>query len=66
MKKLAIAAIPLLLGGCTDYGECLDGHYQTYMQSQWTGKVMVTYPVTYWVCDRYEFPEGRPVDAPKK
>lgn len=52
---LALAAIPLLVTGCTDSDPrpCLADHQVTELIPMSTGKTVLFIPYTHTVCDRY-------------
>lgn len=59
MKKLLLCALVSLLG-CKDYGRCLESHKETIVYYVQVGQVMIPVFNEDTICDRYEFPEGRP------
>lgn len=56
MRTRFVIFAALLLVGCTDKGECLAHHYQPIITM--AGKVPIVTMVR--ICDRWEFPEGKP------
>jgi hypothetical protein len=71
MKKLALALTSLaLLSSCIDRGRCLESHVVHHPETFWIEFQhigTVNMPVTHvipahdeTVCDRWEFPNGRP------
>lgn len=72
--ELLAAALVLLailaLSGCVDRGECLSSHSETVLIPQYiygsNGEIQVMWyaPSEQTVCDRWEFPDGRPERKP--
>ncbi len=74
MRKLLILALALVpaAAGCVDRGACLSSHVEqnpgyTYVQNQTYDGGKTYYPTIVTippsedtVCDRWEFPDGRP------
>lgn len=63
---LLLAIPPLLLillaiiVSNVDRGQCLASHDEPLMQMVPIGQIMIPMFTTQTVCDRWEFPEGRP------
>ncbi|MFZ5715770.1 MAG: hypothetical protein ACOY3N_23330 [Bradyrhizobium sp.] len=74
LTRIGVVAALLALGGCKDYGKCLASHVEpyTWMMPIQTGSVSCgngcSMPIYVYVpiddkrtvCDRWEFPEGKP------
>lgn len=58
--RLVLITVALLLAGCTDRGQCLESHAEQSTVLMLVGKVFVHMPQTVIVCDRWEYPDGRP------
>lgn len=65
MSRWLIFAV-FLMAGCTDRGHCLAKHYESSWYFQYTYDAKMNITGMYWVdtsgyvCDRWEFPNGRP------
>lgn len=69
MKALAALASVLLIAGCgnsVDRGDCLNGHREPYVFFILSGNVMIPITQSRFVCDEWEFPDGKPHDAKSK
>lgn len=69
MKSLLLCLLVLVSSGCVDKGRCLEQHTQLVLVPQYmttcsnnvcSMRLMYFMPVNTVVCDRYEFPDGRP------
>lgn len=63
-------SVLLLLGmilGCTARGECLKSHTEITWQYFYDSRGMITgmYPQYYNSCDVWQYPNGKPKNAPK-
>jgi len=60
MKIVILIGVVLLISGCDDHGRCLTAHTETVLQPMLIGKVIILMPQIHDVCDRWEFPHGKP------
>lgn len=65
--KYFILAVLIGMSGCVDRGKCLKSHLEMTWNYMFDGQGRITgmYPTYYDFCDLWEYPNGKPENAPK-